>query len=224
MAEKEKFDRKDLKEPDQFFETVGKVNRYLEENKSQAALIAGGLLAVFLLLVGGRAYIHNARENAAAAFARALNNLEFNSEAAAKAGFDGLTGASNSGPYGELARLYKADLAARDGDYETATAEYEAFLESADTDYLRQAALMGEAYALEMSGAASKALDNYAKAGDIDGPFTKHALLARLRVADNTADKAAAADAIERLLEKNFSGLNAEELSQRLEELRKGAA
>ncbi len=224
MAAKEKFDRKDLKEPDQFFETVGRINRYLEENKAQAILIACAVLGAFLVSIGAGAYFDRARTNSAAAFARAVNNIEFDSPGAARAGFSGLTEMSNAGTYGELARLYKADLAGRAGDYDEALSEYDAFLASADESYLRQAALMGKAFVAESSGDGAAAVSLYAEAGQLDGPYTKQGLEAALRVADKAGDDKAALSAVERLLELNLPGTDSEALSQRLTELKGGKA
>ncbi len=217
---KDEFDRKELKEADQFFETVGVANRYLHEHGTTVAVAAGGVVAAFFLAVGVSSYMASQRSGAAAEFARAMTNLEFESGSAARLGFDRLSGRSGSGPYGDLATLYSAQLATEAGDHQAALEAFDAFLAAAPSDYLEQAALVGKAFAAEGTGDSTSALTAYKKAGEIDGPYTKQALESTARVAVAVGDRATGVSALEKLLTLDVGGLDKDAVSRKIDDLK----
>jgi hypothetical protein len=76
MASKVDFDRKDLKSPDAFFESVGWANRYFQSNR--AAVIAGVAVLV-ALFIGGLSisrWRESRAEDAAATFLRGADALD----------------------------------------------------------------------------------------------------------------------------------------------------
>ena len=224
MATREEFDRRDLKEPDAFFETVGVVNRYVQDHRNK--VIAAGVAFVGLIVAigAGNEYLARTRANAAAAFARASANMDFESTGAAKVGFAGLVGRANSGPYGDLALLYKARLELADGDYDAAIADYDAFIGNAPTTYLRQQALVGKGKALAGSEKTGEALAAFLEAASIDGPFTVAALEDHARLALATGNDDAARQSIEKLMAVDVAGFDASVWAGKLEGLSGGGA
>jgi len=223
MATREKLKHRDLvqdlKEPDTFFETVTEARDYFEENRTKVLAIGGAVLAVAVLLIAARGYYSATRNAAATDFASAVANLEFDSPTAAEGSLDSLAARSNTGPYGSLGSLYKANLSAESGRYEEAIVQYERFLGSAPTDYLKQVALMGKGFALERAGRAPDAAGAYEQAAALDGPYTKPALSDRARLAEKAGDKAKAIETLKKLLELEGSGAGSSAVEQRLQAL-----
>lgn len=58
MAEKIRYTRKDLKGPDEFISTFGRIVAWCKENRSKVELAAAVVAAVLLLTFGTRAYFH----------------------------------------------------------------------------------------------------------------------------------------------------------------------
>jgi tetratricopeptide (TPR) repeat protein len=221
MATKQpKIDRHELKEADQFFETVGVVNRYVSENRTQVITATAGAVAVFLSLVAGVAWVHSASEGAADQFARALNSLEFDSPTAAEVGFEGVQGRSFAGTYGALATLMRAGIAADTARWDDSVKLYDEFAGQAPTDYLEQAALVAKAFALDEAGKDVEAAKAYEQAADMDGPYRAEALERRAELAEASGNKQAARNAIEKLLELDPAGVDTERWSNTLEKLR----
>ena len=220
MAAKDDFDRNDLKDPDQFFETVGVVNRYVTENRNTVIAGVVAVVAFFVVVGSGFAYMDSARSQAAAKFARALSNVEDASPAAAKTGFAGAAEATNPGPYAALSHLFVGKIEGQGGDQSAAVAAYDRFLESGADEYLEQIALVGKAYSLESAERVGEAIDSYGKAADLQGPYTGQALESRARLAENSGDTATAITAVERLLTLEDSGIDTDRWGQKLEELR----
>lgn len=223
MATREKLKHRDivhdLKEPDPFFETITQARDYFDENRTQVLAIGGAVLAAAVLLIGVTGYYRSTRDAAATDFARAVANLEFDSPTAAEGSLDSLAARSNTGPYGTLGSLYKANLAAEAGRYEEALVSYDRFLDSAPTPYLKQVALMGKGYALERTGKDADAAAAYEQAAALEGPYAKPALSDRARLAEKAGDKAKAVETLKKLLELEGSGPGSSAIEQRLQAL-----
>ncbi len=217
MAESSGFKRSDLKGPDTFFETVGDVRRYVEENGSRVVAVVAAAVVVFVGGIAANGYMNRAARNSAATFFRGSEAFETDSLEAAKTGLSKL-GRDGSRPYRQFANLYNADLASGEGRHDEAATFYGEFADSMKTGYLKQIGWLGQAMALEAQGdnqGAAKALD---KAADVEGPFREDSLRARIRIADKLEDSAAAQQAIGKLLELYPGTVGADELSGRLSE------
>lgn len=228
MATREKFTRRELeqelKAPDPFFEAIAEAREYFDQNRTLVLAAAGGLLALVAMILGATSYYSSTRNAAATDFASAVANLEFDSPTAADASLTGLLARSNSGPYGALASLYKANLAAEAGRYEEAVLAYDRYLEAAATPYLKQVALMGKGYALERSGKQSEAAAAYDAAAALEGPYAKSALSDRARLAEKEGDKTKAVETLKKLLELEGSGAGSAVIEQRLQALQAAPA
>src|SRR5690242_19534095 len=172
----------DLKTPDPFFEAIAEARDYFEENRTQVLGIVLGVATVLLVIVGGSSWYVSQGNRAATDFASAVSNLQFDSPSAAEASLKNIDGRSNAGPYKSLSALYRGDIASDAGRFEEAVTEYDQFLASAPTEYLKQMGLMGKADALEKAGKAPEASAALDQAASIDGPYRGAALSDRARL------------------------------------------
>ncbi|HYC53404.1 MAG TPA: tetratricopeptide repeat protein [Candidatus Binatia bacterium] len=220
MTASDRFDRRELKEPDPFFEAVGSARSYVDQNRTQVFGVVGAIVAVIVLVVGVTGYLTSSRASAASDFTSAVSNLEFDSPSAADASLSRLEERSNAGPYASLAVLYRANLAAEAGRFDEAIGLYDQFIPDAETPYLEQIGLMGKAFALEQSGKPAEAAPILDKAAQIEGPYRKAALNDRARIAEKAGDKAGAIAALQKLLEIEGSGAPGAAIERRIEALK----
>lgn len=208
-------DRKELKAPDPFFETAGKLRTAFAENRTTVIVS----VAVLVMVLGGslaaNRYRTHSQEQAASSFFRAADAMRNNSFETAKAGF-GDVAKNGPDPYSELAILYGADLAVREHRWDDAIELYKGFAGAAETDYLRQIGWKGHGYALEMAGDSATAAKSYHKAADIKGPYTEEALRGWLRAAKRVGDEKGAQEAASRLVKEFPNSEEAEALAERL--------
>lgn len=208
-----------LKQPDPFFEAFGEAREYVQANRAKVIGIGLGVIALFVLIVGGSSYYVSQGRRAATDFASAVSNLEFDSPSAAEADLKNVAQRSNAGPYKPLAALYRGNIAVAGGRYDEAVAAYDEFLPQAPTDYLRQIGLMGKAAALEKAGKTPEAAAALDLASAIEGPYRRAALSDRARLAEKTGDKSAATTNLQKLLEIEGSAGNAADVERRLQAL-----
>src|SRR5262245_48368446 len=104
MASKVDFDRKDLKSPDAFFESVGWANRYFQSNRTAVIAGAAALIAIFIGGLSIQRWRHGRAEEAAATFLRGADALDANNISSARAALDNVA-ATSGGIYGQLANL-----------------------------------------------------------------------------------------------------------------------
>ncbi len=215
MAKKVHLHHKDLKDPDPFFETIGRANRYVRENRAQVIAAA---VAVTVLFVGGVSWSSlrtRAADHAAATFLRATEALDSGSTEAARTGLTTVIDEAGD-PYRSLARIYRARLEIETGEYQAAIDDFTAAASSDVPDYLRQTALVGKAQVLETTERFEEAAATYQRAAAIDGPHKEQALRGQLRAATAASRPELAKEAIERLLDQFPSSPDADDLSARL--------
>jgi len=215
VAKQRQFEHKDLKEPDAFFEGFGRSRRWMEENTRTVAGIIAGAALVFVAGVSWSAYSEKKADGTAAAFLRATDAIDLNSPETARAALETVSERS-SGTYAQLAALYEADLAARQGDCDTAIEGYRNVQNSARLGFVKQVAAMGAAYCLEVTDKPADAAGAYAQAADMEGPYREQALRGQLRAAVDAEDDKLAAAAIELILAEFPETPDADELSQKL--------
>jgi len=208
-------DRKDLKAPDPFFETAGRLRTAFNENRTTVIISAATTLIVLGGILGANRYRAHNVDAAASTFFRAAEAVRNNSFETAKAGF-GQVAKDGPDPYSELAILYGADLAVREQRWDDAIGLYKGFAEAAESDYLRQIGWKGHAYALEMAGDSATAAKSYHKAADIKGPYTEEALRGWIRTAKRVGDEKGEREAAGRLVKQFPNSEEAEDLASRL--------
>jgi hypothetical protein len=185
--------------------------------------VASAVVVIFVGTVAWTAHTRRATASTAAAFMRAVDAIESHSVAGAQATLENVTDSGRK-PYEQLAHLYEADLLAREGSYEEASAAYDSVAASAPADYVRQIALVGKAYSAEMTDDASTAAKAYAEAGRISGPYREQALRGQLRTALSAEDRELAKQALQALLEHHPDADDADELAAKLDALGGGSA
>lgn len=212
--------QQELKQPDPFFEAIAEAREYYEKNKSRVVGIGTATVAALVAVIGLSSWWSSQGERAAADFASAVSNIEFESPSAAETDLRNLAGRSNAGPYKTLAALYRGDIAARAGRNDEAISAYDEFLASPPSEALRQVGLMGKAAALEAAGKDAESGAALDLASAIDGPYRRAALSDRARLAEEAGDKAAATAALQKLLELEGSGPDSADIERRLAALK----
>jgi len=217
MAEKH-LDRKDLKTPDAFFQGVGTANRFYHEHRAPMIVGTIAVVAIFLGIVSWRSSRNAAADNAAAAFLRATDAVEESSPESARSA---LTTVAQSGqhPYDALTGLYLAELDLGAGSAEAAADAYGRAAKSLDRDYLRQAALVGQAYALESAGKSADAATAYATAANAATTYKEQALRGQLRAARAANDIGLAKTALQALVDGFPQSPDVDALSAELAQL-----
>ena len=216
MATKVDFDRKDLKAPDAFFENVGRANVYLQQNRQRVIAACLAAIAIFVAIASWHRYSETRADETAAAFLRATDALDLDSLTTAKAALENVAGESGGGIYGELAKLYSADVAVREQRWDEALALYEPLSREGTTAYIRQIALLGKGFSQESAGKPAEAAATYAAASELTGPYKEQALRDQLRSARVAGNKELSAAAIEKILELFPESPDADELSAEL--------
>jgi hypothetical protein len=211
-------DRKDLKTPDAFFQGVGSANRFYHEHRKTMFAGAVTIVAIFLGIVTLRARQNTAADNAAAAFLRATDAMEESSPASARSALETVVAIGNS-PYDALAGLYLAELDLKSGSSETAAETYGRTSKEVSRDYLRQAAMVGQAFALESAGKQADAATVYATAANAASTYKEQALRGQLRTARAASDTGLVKAALKALVDGFPQSPDIDALSAELDQL-----
>jgi predicted negative regulator of RcsB-dependent stress response len=211
-------DRKDLKTPDAFFQGVGTANRFYHEHRTP--MIAGtiAILAIFLGTVSWRSSRNAAAESAAAAFLRATDAVEESSPESARSALKNVA-ESGEKPYDALTGLYLAELDLEGGNADAAAETYGRAAKELDRDYLRQAAMVSQAFALETAGKNADAATVYATAANAATTYKEQALRGQLRAAKAAKDPGLTKAALNALVEGFPQSPDADALSAELSRL-----
>jgi tetratricopeptide (TPR) repeat protein len=215
MGEKIRYTRKDLKGPDEFISTFGRVLEWCRENRS---VVAKGLLAVTAVLVltlaasgyiqwkerraaaGIWPYLEQAREMMAAPSGEASGDI-----AAMEKTISSLA-EKHSGTRAALyAQYYLGSIAFRRGDYEGSAARFrEAIGNGKDEGVLRYLLRKGVACSLEGKGDFAAAAAAYRDAAEYAGPQMKvQALLDEARALGLSGKKAEAVSVYRQIVKEN---------------------
>jgi len=204
--------KKDLEQPDVFFETVEKLSVYVRENRNRLFL-AGGVLAIALIAAGGWFFYHshNEREASRLHFEAKLRVMKADPMGAGTAAPEAIqavrdvvdrypsTEAAQSARY-ELGSLYYAA-----GDFDQCIGMYRAFLDrSGPKDVRTVFAWSGIGYAYESKREYDRALEAFQKILELNpgdfGEAMGYRNIARVYEELNQRDKAL--DAYKKALEK----------------------
>ena len=215
MAKHKEIDHKELKGPDQFFETVGRTRQLYEDNRQKVFGLIGAIVLVFVAGVSWSSFRVSKADGTAAAFLRATDAIDLDSRATALAALQNVSD-RGSGTYGLLAELYRAGLLAEEAKYDEALIAYRGVQNGSRIDFVRQVAVMGAGYCLEMTDQPAEAAAAYVQAAEMRGPYREQALRGQIRAAITATDEAIATAALESLLEEFPESPDAEELSQKL--------
>ncbi|HET9062162.1 MAG TPA: tetratricopeptide repeat protein [Candidatus Binatia bacterium] len=211
-------DRKDLKTPDAFFQGVGTANRFYHEHRIPMIVGTIAVVAFFLGIVSWRSSRHAAAESAAAAFLRATDAVEESSPESARSALQTVA-ESGATPYGALTGLYLAELDLKGGNADAAAEAYGRTAKQLDRDYLRQAAMVSQAFALETGGKSADAATAYATAANAATTYKEQALRGQLRTAKAANDTGLAKAALAALVESFPQSPDADRLSAELASL-----
>jgi hypothetical protein len=211
-------DRKELKAPDAFFQSVGTANRFVQEHRAAVIAAGVGILALFFGAIGYRAHRENVAENAAAAFLRATDAMEESSPESARSALNNVASTSEV-PYASLSSLYLAEIELQNGDPEAAASAYAEAAKELPNGFLKQAALVSQAFSLEQAGKAADAAAIYAGAAILGSTYQEVALRGQLRAAEAAGDTGSAKAAISALLEAFPQSDDADDLATKLERL-----
>lgn len=214
----ERIHRKDLKGPDEFVESASRLTKFIQENRNAVIAAAVGVTVLFVSGVSYSSYRTRTLDSTAAAFLRATDALESDNLESADTAMRTVIG-RNIQPYAQFARIYLADIQREKGDYAAAIEAYSAAADQAASDYLRQIALIGKAYSLELSQDRDQALLVYESAAKLDGPHRQSALRSQLRIAQAVGKVDLARQALTTILAEYPTVADAAELTETLAKL-----
>lgn len=198
-----KIRRKDLRQPDEFVTFSRQAITYVEQNRGLVFTLVGAIALVLVAVVAYRALSASREEAAATAYHSAHQLFADRKYPEAVTAFQDIVSRYGATAVGPLAQLEVANAELRADRPADAAAAYQKFLSMGPpTDYLRQSALAGLAYASERSGDAAAAKTQYAEAAAVPGPYGDEALVGEARTADAAGDVARAKDLYAQFLEK----------------------
>jgi outer membrane protein assembly factor BamD (BamD/ComL family) len=198
---RERFSRKDLKQPDEF---VARGRDALEWSRdhSRTVLQVGVGLLVVLVIVAGFLSLRAARTRQANEdLGRALNEYRAQRYPQAAAQFAEVAERWSSTPAGEIARIYAAQADLRSDNVGNAMSVLEEARKSTNLPtYLQQEILLTLAYAKERSGDLKGAAANFQEASAAEGPFKATALYEESRLRTQLGEADAARNLQDRLI------------------------
>jgi len=215
MAEKIRYTRRDLKGPDEFISTFGRIVAWCKENRSKFTTAVFVVLAILALSLGTSAYfrwqetkagneiwpyIEQAREMLASPSGVDPGNL-----AAMEKSISSLA-AKHSGTRAALyAKYYLGVLAFRRGDYDGSAAQFrEGIKIGKDEGVLKYLLRNGVACSLEAKGDFTGAAASYRDAAESAGPGLKsQARFDEARVLELSGKKSEAVSMYRRIIDEN---------------------
>ena len=211
-------DRKELKTPDAFFQGVGTANRFYHQHRVTMIVASVAVIAIFLGGISWRSSRNAAAAGAAAAFLRATDAVEESSPESARSAMKNVADTGER-PYAALTGLYLAELDLKSGDADAAAEAYGHAARELDRDYLRQAAMIGQAFALETAGKNADAATAYATAANAASTYKEEALRGQLRAAKAANDSGLTKAALKALVDGYPQSRDVDALSAELAQL-----
>lgn len=213
-----RFRRKDLKRPDAFVTTSQRVFAWALSHQREF-LLAGGLAAAVLVVVGGySAYSGAQHRQANEDLARALAPLRAEKYDEAATQLTSVADTWSSTGAGRIARLYAADAEIAAGRPERAAAELQKALAGAlPADYLHQQAALNLGLALEQKQDIKGAAEHYDRAAAMQGPYRALALLRAARMRERLEQRKRAVELYETFLREFPAAPEAEFVEARLQ-------
>jgi outer membrane protein assembly factor BamD (BamD/ComL family) len=214
---RERFSRKDLKQPDEFVTRGRDVVDWARDHSRTVIQIGVGLLVV-LVIIGGFLSLRAARTRQANEdLGRALNEYRGERYPQAAAQFAEVAERWKSTPAGEIARIYAAQADLRADNAGNALSTLEEVRKSSNLpSYLQQEVLLTLGYAKERSGDAKGAAAHFQEAGAAEGPFRATAIYEEARLRTQLGEVETARKLQDRLLNEFGQSPEAEEVRTRL--------
>lgn len=216
MAEKVRYTRKDLKEPDEFLTTLGRAAAWARENRNRVAAVAAAAVLLGGGALGARSYVRWQEQRAARELwphlsqARELLQLPQEADPQELARLEEILTAHVEGYAGTrsavFARYYLGSIAYLRGDYEQSAARFHSALSSGSAGDTVMEFLIREGYAqaLEAKGDAAMAAQAFrAAAARATGELRTQAWLGEARALTALGQEAEAAALFRRILEEN---------------------
>ena len=215
MAEKIRYTRRDLKGPDEFISTFGRVMSWSQENRSKVMATLLALVLALAVALGGRAYfqwrearagaelwpyLDQAREMLAAPAGVNPGNL-----AAMEQTISSLAARHKGTRAALYAQYYLGSLAFRRGDYEGSAARYREAAKAASGDGTMNFLLnTGAGSSLEAKGDFAGAAESYRKAAETAGAsFKAMAQFDEARALELAGRKSEAVALYRRIMQEN---------------------
>lgn len=216
MAEKVRYTRKDLKEPDEFITTLGRAAAWAREHRTGVAAGAAALVLLAGGVLGTRSYMRWQEQKGARDLwphlseARALLQTPEGADPQRLARLEELLTAHVQAYSGTrttvFARYYLGSIAYLRGDYEESAARFRAALQSGSGDDTVMEFLIREGYAqaLEAKGDAALAAQAYRDAAArATGELRTQALMGEARALTALGQEAEAAALFRKILEES---------------------
>jgi hypothetical protein len=187
--------RKELRRPDEFVTLTSRAVQYAQSHQTTAAWIGAAIVVAVLGSLALMSFRQTRWEQANTAIARAMSLFNENKIPEATAAFEAFASEpSNPEEFVEVARLYSAQAALRQGEFAKAAAGFSA-VSGGLNGFLQQRALLSHAFALEGSGQHDDAAAHFRRAADAGGPYTATAVLGTARNLDRAGKKSEAREA-----------------------------
>lgn len=191
-ARAKRITQKELKQPDEFVSTTGRIVEWGRENPDTVKYAAIGLVAVLVVISAVSWWIQSRTATANRQFYAASELYKAKQWSEAFDGFVGLADSLGSTDYGHLANLYAARSAMQLDKPDDAIKYYGAYLSGPTTTALEQLARLNLARALSKTGKDADAKGELEKALALDGPAKPEVTLelARVEEASGATDRA----------------------------------
>jgi len=213
MAEKIKYTRRDLKEPDEFLTTFGRVIQWCGENRSKVTLAVLLLVAAMVLTLGTRAYFQWQESKAGLELSASLDAVRQTLAAPALVGPPSAVEASlesvaekySRTQAGAQAQYYLGCLAFHRGDFDKSIERFRAGIRVGKKDGVLAYLLRnGVASSLEAKGEFAAAAASYKEAAEFAGPEMKsRAQFGEARSLGLAGQKTQAVAVYRRIIEEN---------------------
>ncbi len=211
--------RKEIKEPDKFLVLTQRTIEFARERRSLIVAALAAVVALLLISAGWKFYRSRQQVEAAVHFNEAISFYRAEQYKQAVAALEKVKGYRWS-QFAPLAYLYEANSFLALKDFDKAFASAQRFVSATEPSSLyRQLGLVTLAYVEELKGACTSAVQNYAEAANIAGPYKDRALLGKGRCSAQMKDTKAALAAYRQFLSENPGSSNASFVTLQIAEL-----
>jgi len=199
---KDRMDRKELRQPDEFMVVTGNAVEWARKNTSTVLAIAGGLAAVFLGAVFYNSYQAAQVRESNGDFASSLSTFASGEYDSAATQLAGVSQRWAETPVGPLAALLEANSQLRAGDADAALTTLGGLPSAGLPSYLAQQRELLWGAALEAQENWAEAASKYAGAAATGGPYTAEAMIGEARCRARTGDSAAARELYQKVVDE----------------------
>lgn len=211
--------RKELKEPDKFLVLTQRTIDFVRERRSFIIAGLAFFVAVLIGIAGWKIYKSRQQVEAGAHFSEAVSLYRAEQHKQALEAFEKVKSYRWS-QFAALAYLYEANSLIALKDFNRAFSSAQRFVSSADPNSLyRQLGLVTLAYVEEQKGQCRDAVQHYAEAAKMAGPYKDRALLGKGRCYSQMEDGKAAVAAYREYLAENPASSNSASITLQIAEL-----